>query len=70
MRDFQKAIKEGKRIITRRQRLDMFIPESNLLSNQFIDEGQTNEALLNVIKNAYLAGLAIGTRNKKAPAHR
>lgn len=65
MRDFRKAIEEGTQIIRRHNRLDMSVPELNQLRDQFIDEGQTSEALMNVIIDAFRAGVAIGARNRK-----
>ena len=65
-RDLNKAIAEGKRIAEKRDGLDLRVPELNQLKERFDAEKATAgeaHAVFSLIGAAYLAGLAIGTRN-------
>ena len=66
-RDLNKAIKEGKEIAHSRSALDLRASEIAELKDRFDqvakDKGQSN-AVYYLIHDVYLAGLAVGQRNR------
>jgi len=61
MRDINKAIKEGREIVGKRTRLDLSPVELNV----FKEKAREGVNLDDIIYEAYLAGLAVGSRNIK-----
>lgn len=68
-RDLTKAIAEGQKLIEKNRKLDLDGVETiDLLHEALRDEGFLSNNVFEVIGKAYLAGLAIGTRNAKKGA--
>lgn len=66
MRDINKATEQGKQIINQRRALDLTLSETAALFEGFKAteaESGTSDAILDTIRRAYYAGLAIGSRN-------
>ena len=61
-RDISKAIKDGKEIMTKREKLGLRTPELIEIKNR--QNWNHKDAVINAIYDAYAAGLAIGQRNK------
>ena len=66
-RDLNKAIKEGKKIVNSRSALDLRALELVELKDRFDQRAKDkgiSDAVYYLIHDAYLAGLAVGQRNR------
>ena len=61
MRDINKAVQEGREIVGKRTRLDLSPVELSV----FKEKAREGVSLDDIIYEAYLAGLAVGSRNIK-----
>ncbi len=65
-RDIMKAVEQGKELMRQRKRMDLTLTELTVLYDRFkeLEEAsRTSDAALNIIAEAYYAGLAVGSRN-------
>ena len=60
MRNIEKAVAEGHEIVKNRPRLDLAAVELKA----FLDQIESGEDVISVIADAYMAGVAVGHRNK------
>ena len=66
MRDVKKTAEAGRKILQKRDRLDLSINELNQFYEAFEEEAKTcgvEGALFHLIGDAYKMGLAVGMRN-------
>lgn len=61
MRNIEKAVAEGHEIVKNRPRLDLDAVELKA----FLDQIESGEDVISVIADAYMAGVAVGSRNSK-----
>lgn len=61
MRNIEKAVAEGHEIVKNRPRLDLDAVELKA----FLDQIESGEDVISVIADAYMAGIAVGSRNSK-----
>lgn len=61
MRSIEKAVAEGHEIVKNRPRLDLDAVELKA----FLDQIESWEDVISVIADAYMAGVAVGSRNSK-----
>ena len=64
MRNFEKAIKDGEKILTKRTSIDINNGEIARLMKKF-DPEHITESLFCIIADSYKAGIAVGMRNQK-----
>lgn len=66
-RDIAKAIQTGESIVEKRKQLDLSAANINYFLKKFDEDAgkmDITNAAFYLINNAYLAGLAVGNRNK------
>lgn len=66
-RNIAKAIQEGETIEEKRKQLSLSAADLDYFFKKFKDDAQNGNiagAVFNLISDAYLAGLAVGNRNK------
>ena len=64
MRNFEKAIEDGERILKKRVRIDISNREVAYLMKKF-DPERVSDSLFEIITESYIAGVAVGMRNQK-----
>ena len=65
MRNTLKIIEDGRTLIRKRPKLDMYVQETQMLGNRIRESQHTADALWNNLHNAYLLGLMTGYRAAK-----